>query len=155
MKTHALASTTLTLTCSPSVSGHFTHCWVSLCASCRQFFYSCRCNHVLNFDLCANSLYRFTLRKRVCWGVVFTPPVGCSRPPSAVNDLLATNSWKPFVWGFIHRPNTTGFHVLSKIFACILICRLSLNYYKDHQDPFHCHQLEEELDDGCRSWYFQ
>ena len=25
MKTHALASTTLT--CSPSVSGHFTHCW--------------------------------------------------------------------------------------------------------------------------------
>ena len=37
MKTHALASTTLTLTCSPSVSGHFTHCWVSHCASCRQF----------------------------------------------------------------------------------------------------------------------
>ena len=35
MKTHALASTTLT--CSPSVSGHFTHRWVSLCASCRQF----------------------------------------------------------------------------------------------------------------------
>ena len=31
MKTHALASTTLT--CSPSVSCHFTHCWVS----CRQF----------------------------------------------------------------------------------------------------------------------
>ena len=26
-----------TLTCSPSVSGHFTHCWVSLCTSCRQF----------------------------------------------------------------------------------------------------------------------
>ena len=37
MKTHALASTTLTLQCSPSVSGHFTHCWVSLCDSCRQF----------------------------------------------------------------------------------------------------------------------
>ena len=35
MKTDALASTTLT--CSPSVSGHFTHCWVSLCTSCRQF----------------------------------------------------------------------------------------------------------------------
>ena len=35
MKTHALASTTLT--CSPSVSGHFAHCWVSLCTSCRQF----------------------------------------------------------------------------------------------------------------------
>ena len=39
MKTHALASTTstLTLTCSPSVSSHFTHCWVLHCASCRQF----------------------------------------------------------------------------------------------------------------------
>ena len=35
MKTHSLASTTLT--CSSSVSGHFTHCWVSLCTSCRQF----------------------------------------------------------------------------------------------------------------------
>ena len=37
MKTRALASTTLTLTGSSSVSGHFTHCWVSLCTSCRQF----------------------------------------------------------------------------------------------------------------------
>ena len=53
MMTHALASTTLT--CSPSVSGHFTHCWVSLCTSCRQFNY-CRCNNLLNFDLYANSL---------------------------------------------------------------------------------------------------
>ena len=32
MKTRALASTTLTLTGSTSVSGHFTHCWVSLVA---------------------------------------------------------------------------------------------------------------------------
>ena len=46
MKTHALASTTLT--CSPSVSGHFTHCWVSLCTSCRQFN-CCRCTHLFNF----------------------------------------------------------------------------------------------------------
>ena len=35
-------------TCSPSVSGHFTHCWVSLWTSCRQFN-CCRCNHSLNF----------------------------------------------------------------------------------------------------------
>ena len=27
----------ITLTCSPSVSSHFTHCWVLLCTSCRQF----------------------------------------------------------------------------------------------------------------------
>ena len=38
MKTHALASTTLTLACSPSVSGHFTNLLgFSLCTSCRQF----------------------------------------------------------------------------------------------------------------------
>ena len=37
MKTHALASATLTRTCSPSVAGHFAHCWVSLGASCCQF----------------------------------------------------------------------------------------------------------------------
>ena len=60
------------------------------------------------------------------------------------------NSWKPFVWGFTQRSNTTGFTVL-----CILFHRLSLYSYGDHQDPFHCHQLDEELDDGCRSWYFQ
>ena len=46
MMTHALASTTLTDF--PSVLGYFTHCWVSLCASCRQFN-CCRCNHLLNF----------------------------------------------------------------------------------------------------------
>ena len=46
MKTHALASTTLT--CSPSVSGHFAHCWDAFCNSCRQFN-CCRCNHLLNF----------------------------------------------------------------------------------------------------------
>ena len=32
----------------------------------------------------------FPSRKRVFWGVVFTPPVGYSRPPSAVNDLSVT-----------------------------------------------------------------
>ena len=49
-KTQALASTTstLTLTCSPSVLRHFTHCWVLSCASCRQLN-SCHCNHLLNF----------------------------------------------------------------------------------------------------------
>ena len=113
------------------------------------------------YDLNANSLWRFTLRKRVFWGVVFALPFGCSRPPSVVNDPMETklrtktNSWKSFVWGFIQRRNTTDFPVLSYRFACILIYRLSLNYYEDHQDPLHCHQLEEELDDGCRSWYFQ
>ena len=48
MKTRALASATLT--CSPSVSGHFTLCRVSLCTSRRQFN-CCRNNHLLNFWL--------------------------------------------------------------------------------------------------------
>ena len=32
----------------------------------------------------------FTLRKRVFRGAVFAPPIGYSRPPSAVNDQSAT-----------------------------------------------------------------
>ena len=63
MMAHALASTTLTD--SPSVSGHFTHYW--------DFRFVL---HVVNLtvfavpiysisDLYANSLWRFTLRKRV------------------------------------------------------------------------------------------
>ena len=47
----------------------------------------------------AKLLHTFTLRKRVISGVVFTPPVGYSRPPSAVNDPTVTkwlNSWKSF-----------------------------------------------------------
>ena len=56
---------------------------------------------------------------------------------------------------FIQRRNTTGFSVLAFRFACILIYRLSLNYSELHQEPLHCHQLEEELDDWCPCWYFQ
>ena len=41
--------------------------------------------------------------------------------------------------------------VLSCRFARKLICGLSLNYYELHQESLHCHQLEEELDDVCRS----
>ena len=64
MKTHALASTTLTD--SRSVSGHFTHCWVFRSVLHVVNFNCSRCNHLLNFlDRYANSLQRFTLRKRV------------------------------------------------------------------------------------------
>ena len=30
-----------------------------------------------------------------------------------------------------------------------------VNCHKLHQESFHCHQLEEELDDECHCWYFQ
>ena len=40
-------NTTRMLTCSPSVLSRCTHCWVSCCASCRQWC-SCRCDRPLN-----------------------------------------------------------------------------------------------------------
>ena len=30
-----------------------------------------------------------------------------------------------------------------------------VNCHELHQESFHCHQLEEELDDECHCWYFQ
>ena len=39
------------------------------------------------FDLYANSLRSFTLRKRVLRGVVFTPPVGYNRPVSCRRSI--------------------------------------------------------------------
>ena len=66
---------------SPSVSSHFTNCWVSLCTSWRQFqLFSLL--HLFILDLFAYSLWRFKMRKWVFWGVLFTHTVGCSRPPS-------------------------------------------------------------------------
>ena len=47
MKTHALAITTLTS--SPSVSGHFTHCWDFRSVLHVVNLNYCRCNHLLNF----------------------------------------------------------------------------------------------------------
>ena len=77
----------------PQVLSRCTHCWVSCCASCwscascRQWC-SCRCDRPLNPY--PKFFAHFTSRKRVFWGVVFTPSVGYSRPPSAVNDLSVT-----------------------------------------------------------------
>ena len=55
--------------------------------SSRQFLslYSCT-----QFWSESKFLVYFTLRKRVFWGGVFRHSVGCSGPPSAVNDLSAT-----------------------------------------------------------------
>ena len=39
---------------------------------------------------CSHLLHTFAPRKRVEWGVVFTPPVGYSGPASAVNDQSVT-----------------------------------------------------------------
>ena len=158
MKTHALASTTLT--CSPNVSSHFTHCLVSLCTSCRQFN-CCRCNPSIQFLTCTRIPCRDSHCENGFWRCcLYTPrrlqqtAVSCKR--SNCNKIENNKkSWKSLVWSFIQIRQTTGFSVLSCRFACILIYRLSLNYYELHQESLHCHQLEEELDDWCRCWYFQ
>ena len=129
----------------------------SLCISFHQFN-CCRCTNLFNFWPACEFLVEIHTAKTVLWGVVFTPPVGYSTPPSAVNDPTATNynkSWKSHVWGFTYRRQTTGLPVLSCRFARKLICGLSLNYYELHQESLHCHRLEEELDDWCQYWYIQ
>ena len=105
MKTHALASTTstLTLTCSQSVLSHSTHCWVLSCASCRQLN-SCRCNHFYSFfDLYAQIPCRVHTAKtgllRCC---LYTSrrlqqtDVSCKRSICNKIENSKINSWKPF-----------------------------------------------------------
>ena len=150
----------LRLTCSPSVSGHFTHCWVSLCTSCRPFI-CYRCTDLFNFWFVHEFLVEIHIAKtgllRCC---LYTPrrlqqtAVSCKRSNCNKMENNKINSWKPLVWGFVQRRQTRVFTVLSCRFACILIYRLSLNYHELHQEPLHYHQAEEELDDWCRSWYF-
>ena len=73
----------------PSVSGHFTHCW-DFRSVLRVVNSICRCTNLFNFWPVREFLVEIHTAKTVLWGVVFTPPVGYSRPPSAVNDPTAT-----------------------------------------------------------------
>ena len=98
------------------------------CTSWRQFqLFSLL--HLLIFDLFAYSLWRFKMRKRVFWGVLFTHLVGsataviCKRCNWHKKRTIKTNSWKLFLRGFIQRLSKTGFTVLPYRFACILIYR--------------------------------
>ena len=106
----------------------------------------CRFSHCENgsFELLSLNHPSVTVDRRQLWTIHLQQ-----------NREQKINSWKPFVWGFTRTPNTTGFPDVSYIFACVRFHRLSLNSYEDHQDPLHCHQLEDELDDDCRSWHFQ
>ena len=65
-----------TLTDSPSVSGHFTHCWAcrSVCRNTNSLVVNAP--NFFTFNLYENSLQRFTLRKWTCEVVV------CSHLPS-------------------------------------------------------------------------
>ena len=123
MKTHALASTALT--CSPSVSGHFAHCWDAFCNSCRQFN-CCRCNHLLNFLIRTRILCRDSHCENGSSEVLSLhhPSVAADRRQLRTIQLKQNReeykkSWKSLVWGFIQRRDTTSFTVLSYRFACI------------------------------------
>ena len=85
------------------------------------------------------------------WGVLFTPPIGCSRLLSAVNDLTTTkkNLAKCHFWAALWRSRTTGRPVLFAALSRAQMCLTFVNFYELHQESFHSHQdvLDEE-DDG-------
>ena len=70
-------------------------------------------NQFSQFLTCTRILCRDYTAKMVLRGTVFTPPVGCSRPSSAVNGPTAKNSWTKSVWGFfftkIHKQRVSPF----------------------------------------------
>ena len=75
----------------PKMSRHFTHCWTcrSVCRDTNSL--DVRTSNLFAFNLYENSLHNFTLRKRTCQVVTFIHHVGCSRPPSSVDNVSATN----------------------------------------------------------------
>ena len=75
-----------------NVLSHFTHCWVLLCASCRQLN-SCRCNHLLNFDLYANSL-----KSSHCENGSFEVLSSQNMAPKWVREALARSAWLGEQW---------------------------------------------------------
>ena len=57
-----------------------------------------RARNTLNLSQCQCDIKSVVnQRENVTWGVLFTPPVGCSRLLSAVNDLTTTNYFKNLV----------------------------------------------------------
>ena len=125
MMTHALASTALTD--SPSVSSHFTHCW-AFHSVLRVVNSISRCStNVFSFYPVREFLVQLHTAKTVLWGVVFTPPVDCSRPRSAVNDPIVTKeeNRESRTSEVFYKEQTTGLPVLSCRFARKLMCGVS------------------------------
>ena len=124
---HWVAPTTLT--CSPSVSSHFTNCWVSLCTSWRQFqlfsllhsliFWPFRVFlvEIQNAKMGLLRCHLYTHRRLQQTAVI------CKRCNCNKKRTIKTDSWKLFVRDFNQRLNKTRFTVLPYRFACILIYR--------------------------------
>ena len=64
------------------------HFWIFHFVS--KFSTCCRAVSIHHHFPCSHFVHTFAPRKHVIWGVVFTPPVGYSRPRSAVNDPSVT-----------------------------------------------------------------
>ena len=101
---HALASTTLTD--SPNVSGHFTHCW-DFDSVLRVVNSICRCTNLFNFWPVREFLVQFHTAKTVLWGVVFT------RKRQSLSHLQFERGWAHDlqtveVWNSVEVPSCRG-----------------------------------------------
>ena len=90
-------------------------------------------------------LHTFTSRKRVIWGVVVTPPVGYSRPPSVANDPSVTK-WiellKGIFGGFLQ---STINNVSPRSFSRLCLPPPWLSeLYEDQQEPCQFHHVNDE-----------
>ena len=84
--------------------------------------------------------------------MLFTPPVGCSRLPSAVNDLTTKKILQSVTSEQLSEEaaqRVAPFYdaALSRAQMCLTFLE---EFYELHQESFHCHHdvLDEE-DDGC------
>ena len=111
MKTHALASTTLT--CSPSVSGHFTNCWFSLCThfassiqllSLYPFIQFLTCTRIP----CRDSHYENCLVRCCLYNPRRLQQTDVRSNCNKIENIK--KSWKSLVWGFYPQTANNGFH---------------------------------------------
>ena len=122
----------LMLLCIPHVVG-----FVALCAEL-----TCRCTKLIHFMTCT----RIPCKDSHCEnGLVKC----CLYTPHRLQQTAV--SCKRY-----QRRQTTGPPVLSCRFARKLILWTFFELLHElHQESVHCHQLEEELHDWCRCWYFE
>ena len=78
--------------------------------------------------------------------------VSCKR--SNCNELKL--SWMSTRLRFCEKRAHNEFHrFIMSLLTWVHFVDFLVNCHELHKESFHCHQLEEELNDGCRSWYFQ
>ena len=107
------------------VCGHIKHVVVLVALHSCHHFTCCQCSHILTFHLYVNSLQIFvdshTAKTGLLRCCLYTSrrlqwtAVSCKRSICNKIENKKTNSWKPFVWGFAQRSNTTGFRSIINL----------------------------------------